>query len=276
MPRDDRPDFDAFELSEARKQLLEQKAAIIRALPEWRPEHWAELKAHERWEALNHTESRFAALEKREAVPVSPLDERVIRKCEEARIDPPLGLTREAHGHPLGIEINPSLVAERSPDRTMLTYFHEEHHVEQLAAIRSPEARPDFSTSQKEAWEFDRNQERVTQYHRDIPYEEHSKYSHEQSARLESLRLYARCLNEPASRDGGNMLDGQAREPAREGDRSALERQQSRTSGGGADQVQRGIALAQAEAAQRMQVDAAKDFGGRQAQHQKDKGFERG
>lgn len=190
-------DFDAFELSEARKEMLEQKAAIVAAMPGWRPENWAELKAPERWELLNQTERAFADIEKREALTVSPLGPDIYKMCEEGGIDLPQGVTKESFGNPLGIEINPELVEDRkaTPDRLMQTYFHEEHHVEQMAAIRSHEANPQFSTQLRDGWNLDRNTERVSQYHREIPNKEYRDYAHEQSAELESTRLYARCMN---------------------------------------------------------------------------------
>lgn len=193
MPVQPYPDFNAFELSDARKEMLERKAAVVAAMPEWRPENWKGLKEPERWEVLQKTERAFADLEKRTELPVTPLREAILKQYPEAIR--PDGVTWAPQGNPEAIELNEKHVKNDNPDMAMKTYFHEEHHVEQYLTIDKPELRPDFSARQREGWEYDMKLEDKLLDLRDVPAKESRTFAHEQSAELESTRLYARCMN---------------------------------------------------------------------------------
>jgi len=193
MPAQPYRDFNSFELSNARKEMLEQKADIVAAMPEWRPENWKGLRDAERWGVLQRTERAFADLEKRTELPVTPLREAILKQYPEAIR--PDGITWAPHGNPEAIELNEKHVKNDNPDVAMKTYFHEEHHVEQYLTIDKPESRPDFSARLREGWEYDMKLEDRLLDLRDVPAKESRAFAHEQSAELESTRLYARCMN---------------------------------------------------------------------------------
>lgn len=211
----DRP-RDVFECSPARLAMLNQKAEVVRAMPEWKPEAWRRLNENERWEVIARTEEKFAALERREVVPTKELEAKILAKLVKPDELAPHGITRERHGNPVDIQISRKLILETEPDRAMLAYFHEEHHVEQLQAIRSPESRPDFSRSQIEAWQASRTHETVNQTKRDISYQEYKGFAHEQSSQLEAARLYARCLNDAPPVGGSGHIERADQQPNRD------------------------------------------------------------
>lgn len=187
---------EVFELAQAREALLNRKAEIVRGMPEWKPEVWATLKEADRWATLEKTEKSFAALERRDPVPVRPLSQDVVDAHVKDGNPPPHGRLKEQYGNPLELQIYRKFVLETEPNRAMLAYFHEEHHIEQLQAVRSPESRPDFTTARIEAWKGSLDFERVVQYKRDISHDEYKSFAHEQGSQLEAARLYARCLND--------------------------------------------------------------------------------
>lgn len=183
------------------------------AQPEWRPETWHFLNEDRRLKAIERIEKSFAALEGRDPTPVRELEQRLIDRLTDVGEWPPLGAVHHEKGNPVDVQLLRKLLRETESDRVMLAYFHEEHHVEQLHAVRNPESRPDFSAAQIGAWRASLKTSADAQKEgRKVSYDEYKNYAHEQSARLESARLYARCLNKLPTHEVATDREGSALE----------------------------------------------------------------
>lgn len=186
------PEREAAERSawEARETMLTRKAEVIQSIDGWKPENWRDMSVAKRWETITKTEEALRALEGRDSVPIRPLDGALA-----AGPDAPHGRTLGTYyGKAVAIEIHPDVVARASPEQALRTYLHEEHHVEQLHAIRDPASRPDFSALEIAAWKTDKTKEdtKALKLGLDISNAEYKQFAHEVSSRYNETTLFLR------------------------------------------------------------------------------------
>lgn len=186
--------------AEAREKMLSQKAEVVRSMDGWKPEVWERSTEAERWKTLEATEKAFATLEGRNALPVGPIEDRVIERLAAAE-QLVHGFTKEdAAERAVEVQLNRKLVLEDHPDRAMRAYFHEEHHVEQLQALERPESRRDFLDRDVALWTASLRAEKAEQS-KDLlaigdASPQYRQFAHEVSAQYNETALYLRVMDD--------------------------------------------------------------------------------